>query len=124
MAMGRELPSEHEKRRVEAEKAVVAAQEEQKRRDARVRQAFGWLLKQENGRVVWGEIFRLCGYNQPSLSFFTAGDVAPLKTECRDAQRVVYLQLRKLAPPDLLAQAEFEAEFGPKPEKKDDKGGK
>ena len=77
-----------------------------------MRQAFDWLLKQENGRIVWAKIFDLCGYNKSSLSYFAGGDVAPLKTDCKEAQRLIYMELRKMVSPDLLAKAEFEAEFG------------
>lgn len=113
---GKQLPSEHQAERIKAEQEINKAIEERQRQEARERAAFDWLLKQENGRIVWGVIFRLCGYNKPSLSFFAAGDVAPLKTECKDAQRIVYLELRKMVPPELLAQAEYEAEFGVKPQ--------
>lgn len=121
---GKQLPSEHEAARKQAEQDINKAIEDRQRQEARERAAFDWLLKQENGRIVWSVIFRLCGYNKPSLSFFSSGDVAPMKTECKDAQRVVYLELRKMVPPELLSQAEYEAEFGVKPQTNDKKGEK
>ena len=110
----RPLPSEHAAAASAAETARLAEAEEKRRKEGRLRQAFDWLLRQENGRLVWAKIFDLCGYNKSSLAYFAAGDVAPMKTECKEAQRLIYMDLRKLVPPELLVEAEYEAEFGPK----------
>ena len=122
--MKRQLPSQHEATRLTQESGERAAAEARQREAGRVRQAFDWLLKQENGRIVWAKIFDLCGYNKSSLSYFAGGDVAPLKTDCKEAQRLIYMELRKMVSPDLLAKAEFEAEFGtPEPAKGEKKNG-
>ena len=112
----RPLPSDHAVAREAAETRVAADADEKRRREVRLRVAFDWLLQQENGRIVWAHIFNLCGYNKSSLAYFAAGDVAPMKTECKEAQRLIYMDLRKMVASTLLAKAEFEAEFGVVPE--------
>jgi len=113
----RELPSAHAAVRAQLDLDAAAREEERKRKAARVLAAFDWLLKQEDGRVVWGWLFDRCGYNKPVLMRIASGDVAPLSTECAAAQREVYRDLRKMiSAPELLAQAEYEAEFGVKPQ--------
>ena len=92
-----------------------------RRQEGRLRPAFDWLAGQEHGRLVWAYIFKLCGWNKISLTYFAGGDVAPLKTECKEAQRAVYEQLRKMVSPELLAKLEFEAEFGAAETKKGEK---
>lgn len=121
----RPLPSEHEAARIAQAVSEATAREAVQRHARRVRAAFDWLLKQENGRLVWAELFRVCGWNKVSLTYFAAGDVAPLKTECKEAQRAVYAQLRGLVTPEILARAEFEAEFGvsEEPKKGESKNG-
>lgn len=109
----RTLPSEHERARQSLEKAAVERDEEIKRKEARKLAAFDWLLQQENGRIVWAWLFERCGYNKPVLMRMAGGDIAPVSTECAAAQREVYRDLRKMiSAPELLAAAEFEAEFG------------
>ena len=116
----RPLPSE-----AKEEKSIGAIEDElivedAKRRESRKRMAFHWLLQQENGRIVWAWLFERCGYNKPVLMRAAGGDVAPLSTECLAAQREVYRELRKMiSSPDLLAAAEYEAEFGVKEVKGD-----
>lgn len=112
----RRLPSAHMADTANIEAAMVAQNEEKRRKEARVLAAFDWLLKQENGRVVWGWLFSRCGYNKPVLMRVAGGDVAPLSTDCAAAQREVYREMRlMISAPELLAQAEYEAEFGVKP---------
>jgi hypothetical protein len=109
----RALPSEHLAARTKEQADDVVRQEEAKRKEARILAAFDWILKQENGRIVWAWLFARCGYNKAVLLRAAGGDVAPLSTECAAAQREVYRDLRKMiATPELLAAAEFEAEFG------------
>lgn len=109
----RELPSEHLAARAEEQVKDVERAEEAKRKEARILAAFDWFLKQENGRIVWAWLFGRCGYNKAVLLRTAGGDVAPLSTECAAAQREVYRDLRKMIlAPELLAAAEFEAEFG------------
>lgn len=112
----RELPSVHAAAKSQAQIDQAKRDEEAARKKARVLAAFDWLLKQEDGRIVWGWLFERCGYNKPVLMRMAGGDVAPLSTECAAAQREVYRDLRKMiSAPELLAQAEYEAEFGVKP---------
>lgn len=110
--LNRPLPSEHETARMTQQVSEQTRREEEARQTARLRNAFDWLLKQENGRLVWAWLFLRCGYNKSILAYFTHGDVAPIKTEVLAAVRELYLDLRKLVPPELLAKAEYEAEFG------------
>lgn len=120
----RSLPSEHEKDRAQQEIDDLARAGEARRQEARKLAAFDWLLKHENGRIVWGWLFDRCGYNKPVLMRMAGGDIAPLSTEAAAAQREVYRDARRLVPPDLLSQAEYEAEFGVKPIKNEKKGDK
>ena len=108
----RTLPSQHEVERTQEQSNDLARAEEAKRQSARRLAAFDWLLKQENGRIVWAWLFDRCGYNKPTLMRMASGDVAPLSTECVSAQRQVYLDLRTMVAPELLAAAEYAAEFG------------
>ena len=109
----RPLPSQHEDARKAGEQMALDREEEKKRQEARILAAFDWMLKQENGRLVWAWFFNRCGYNKTALLRMASGDVAPLSTECLAAQREVYLAARKMiSAPELLAAAEFEAEFG------------
>lgn len=116
-------PSDHLLARERAAQDDVLQKEAAKRREDRLRAAFDWLLRQENGRLVAGWLFDRCGYNRPTLMRRSSdGEVATLSTECLSAQRQVYLDFRKMvSAPELLAAAEYEAEFGPitKGEKKD-----
>lgn len=110
----RTLPSDHETERLEHERAEQERGREARRQEARKLAAFDWLLKQENGRIVWAWLFDRCGYNKPVLMKMAGGDIAPISTECAAAQREIYRDLRRMVPPELLAQAEYEAEFGVK----------
>lgn len=106
------LPSSHEKDRLRKEQTEQEQALARRRRDARERQAFDWLLKQENGRIFWAWFFRRCGYNKTILMRLSGGDVAPLSTEALAAIREVYLDARKMIEsPEVLSKAEFEAEF-------------
>lgn len=116
-APGRDIPSNHEAVRLALEADKRKQDEERNRKAARVLAAFDWILKQEDGRIVWGWLFERCGYNKAILLRAAGGDVAPISTECAAAQREVYRDLRKMiSAPELLAQAEYEAEFGVKPQ--------
>ncbi len=69
------------------------------------------VLRTEPGRVVWAHLFHICGYNQSSLTLNRqTGDVAVLSTECKEAQRRIYLDLRNRASRELRAVAEELAE--------------
>ena len=113
----RPLPSQHETDRLRRQTEAETEQDARKRRDNELRRAVDFLLKNDQGRIFWSYLFNICGYNKPSLTRFAGnGDVAPMSTECKDAQRLIYLELRKLATPELLAKMEFQAEFGAKEE--------
>lgn len=98
---------ERRRRREEFEKGKEARE----RRTARLRVAADEVLKTEAGQLLWAELFRLCGYNESSLSHRADGEVAELATEAKEAQRFIYLRMRELASPELLAAAEFYAEY-------------
>jgi hypothetical protein len=51
-----------------------------------------------------------CGFFQTSLTRKSDGEVAELSTECKEAQRLLYLELRRRAPRTLLREAEDLAE--------------
>jgi hypothetical protein len=108
----RPLPSQRAAERLIEAGEAQAAEEAGRRKEARLLRAFDWLLRQENGRLVWAWLFDRCGYNKPGLLRLPGGDVAALSTECVAAQREIYRELRKKVPPELLAKVEYEAEFG------------
>lgn len=123
--LDRSLPSAHAAVRTQLDLDRAVQDEERRRKAARLLMAFDSLLKTEDGRIVWGWFFDRCGYNKPVLMRVAGGDVAPLSTECAAAQREVYRDARKMiSAPELLAQAEYEAEFGVKPVKTETKGEK
>jgi hypothetical protein len=69
------------------------------------------VLRTESGRALWVELFHKCGYNLSSLRVSrVTGDIAPLSTECAETLRALYIDLRRLASPELLAVAERMAE--------------
>ena len=78
---------------------------------AQIRADVDSVLRTDAGKRVFAHLFRLCGYNVSSLTTNrTTGDIATLSTECKEAQRLVYISLRNLAAPDLRAAAEALAE--------------
>ena len=69
------------------------------------------VLRTEAGRAVFAYLFRACGYNVSSIVINrVTGEIAPLSTECKEAQRLIYINLRQLASRELLAAAEELAE--------------
>lgn len=78
--------------------------------DAKLHEAVDTVLRTEAGRRVFAHLFHVCGYNVSSLSRKGDGEIAPIATECREAQRMVYIRLRNLASYDLLRAAEELAE--------------
>ena len=91
---------------------MTDAQEAARREAARLRQSVDAVLKTEAGQVMWGFLFRVCGYNKTSLTQKTDNDIAEMPTACKEAQRLVYIELRKLASPEILARTDQVAEFG------------
>ena len=89
-----------------------------------IKQHVDAVLRTESGRAFWAHLFHECGYNVSSLTRKADGDVASLPTECKEAQRLVYINLRKLASRELLAKAEELAEtpvVAPKPQEEERK---
>lgn len=119
--MGQKLPSKHEADRLKVQEFADAQFETAKREEARLRGAIDEILKNPQLRPAWAFLFKRCHYAGPVLMRMAGGDIAPISTEVAAAQREVYRDLRKLAAPELLAKAEFEAEFGVKEEVKGDK---
>jgi hypothetical protein len=69
------------------------------------------VLRTEAGRALWAHLFHICGYNQSSLTLNRqTGEVASLSTECKEAQRRIYLDIRNRASRELRAVAEELAE--------------
>lgn len=74
------------------------------------------VLRTDEGKDLFAHLANVCGFFVTSLTHKRSdGEVAVLTTECKEAQRLVYLDLRKLASRGLLAEAEALAE-DPKPE--------
>lgn len=93
------------KARRKAEKKVVSSKETNK-----LKIAVDEVLRTPHGRALWAHLFNQCGYNVTSLVRKVDGEMAPMATECKEAQRLVYINLRSLASPTLLAKAEELAE--------------
>lgn len=97
-----------------AEKIIPAAAEDKLAKD------IDEVLRTETGRALWAHLFHACGYNQSSLTLNRqTGEIAVLSTECKEAQRRIYIDLRGRASRELLAVAEQLAEApiaAPKPE--------
>lgn len=68
------------------------------------------VLSTEDGRALWAYLFHACGYNATSLTIKGDREVAQLSTECKEAQRKIYIDLRNLASRELRAKAEELAE--------------
>lgn len=90
--------------------AVKSAAEKKDRAEKRLRGAVDAVLKTEPGRVLWAHLFQVCGYNITSLEHRTDGELAPLATEAREAQRLIYIRLRSLPSRALREAAEIFAE--------------
>lgn len=90
--------------------AVKAGEIRRKQKAQRLRIAVDAVLKSEHGKILWAYLFEACGYNVSSLTKKLDGDISVLSTECKEAQRLVYINLRKLAPRALLVAVEDAAE--------------
>jgi hypothetical protein len=119
--MAQKLPSEHEADRLKVQEFAAAQEDLAKREEARLCGAVDEVLKNPQLRPLWSFLFKRCHYAGPVLMRMAGGDIAPISTEVAAAQREVYRDLRKMAAPELLNKAEFEAEFGVKEEVKGDK---
>lgn len=64
------------------------------------------VLQTESGREFVAWLHDACGFNVTSLVRQPDGEIAPLSTECKEAQRLVYLNIRKLATRELIVKAE------------------
>ena len=95
--------------------AVKASAEKKDRAERRLRSAVDAVLKTEPGRVLWAHLFQVCGYNITSLEHRTDGELAPLATEAREAQRLIYIRLRSLPSRALREAAEIFAESETEP---------
>ena len=79
---------------------------------AKVGHALDNVLRSEDGRTVMTHLFRICGYNRSSVVVNPqTGDIKVDGTVYNEARRAVYLQLRRMASPVLLAPVEEAAEL-------------
>ena len=94
------------------QKALIERAAEFRRSKARrVRVAIDTVLKTEAGRTLFTHLFEACGYNRSSVAVDpTNRDYQPLASAFNDARRSVYINLRDLATPALLAPVELAAE--------------
>lgn len=90
--------------------AVTAGELRRKKKAGELRIAVDAVLKTDHGRRLWAYLFDACGYNVSSLTKKLDGDISVLSTECKEAQRLIYINLRKLASRELLAAVEDAAE--------------
>lgn len=99
-----------EKKALARAAAVEASELRRKKEAQRLRIAVDFILKNEHGKIFWAHLFDACGYAKSSLTKRLDGDVSVLSTECKEAQRLIYINLRKLAPRELLVVVEDAAE--------------
>lgn len=92
------------------EKIISDATALRKREETKLKTAVDTVIQTEAGQVLWKWLFHKCGFNVTSLTRKTDGEIAELSTHCKEAQRLVYLQLRALASPELLHKVEAFAE--------------
>ena len=81
--------------------------------DKRLAYSFDSVLRTPEGQVVWAWLARRLGFFSTSLRQKADGEVAVLSTECREAQRLVYLEMRSIPTRELRAMAEEFAELAP-----------
>ena len=89
----------------EEKRKVPANPEEEK-----LAQNIDEVLRTEAGRAFWAFLARRLGFFETSLVVRKDGEIAQLSTDCKEAQRLVYLELRRRASRELLAVAEQLAE--------------
>lgn len=109
-SMKRLTPSQHEEKRIAVADEQKLFAEQKHQEFLALRRAVDRILDSDDGRVLWRWIFNRLGWVKPSLAYFAAGDVAPMKTECLAALRDAYADLRAIASPDLRMKAEDFAE--------------
>lgn len=68
------------------------------------------VLMTDAGKEVFRYLKDICGFDKPSRVVTTIGAVDPIGTTCNDERRSIYLQLRALADPRLLADVEYAAQ--------------
>ena len=90
--------------------AVAAGAEKQKRKRQNLLRAVDEVLKSAAGQIFWAHLFEISGYSVSSLTKKADGEIAELSTECKEAQRLLYINLRKLPSRELLRAAEAYAE--------------
>ena len=79
------------------------------------------VLRTEEGQAFWAHLANFCGFFVSSLKRKADGEIAVSTTECLEAQRNVYLQLRKRPSRELLRRAEDLAEAPPTKPKEEGK---
>jgi hypothetical protein len=103
-------PSEHAAETAAKHQAVETSIEKRKREEVKLRAAVDTVLRTEAGQLLWKWLFYRCGYNATSLVRKPDGEIAELATHCKEAQRLIYLQLRTLVSVELLHEVEIFAE--------------
>ena len=91
---------------------IAEARVRRAKEEAKVRRAWDALLRTEDGRIVWADLFRFCGYNRSAFAVDPAtGELQPLASAHNETLRSVYVELRRKVSPAVLAPVEFAAEF-------------
>jgi len=80
--------------------------------DLTLAKAFAAVAETDAGRVVLAHLAVRCGFFDGGLLRLTTGEVAPLATEAKAAQRVIWAELRQLLP---VAQRHAIEEFAETP---------
>ena len=97
---------------IKKQKEVIAAQNRTIATEKlRLSGAVDEVLKTESGRLVFIELFNICGYNRNDLALNSGTKTLDVQSSLYNmARRSVYIELRELATPELVRAAEALAE--------------
>lgn len=69
------------------------------------------VLATDAGKELFKFLHQICGYDQTSIVIdLKTGNLDPEKTLYNEARRAVYIQLRNLAPKEILRDVEYSTE--------------
>jgi len=78
--------------------------------NAKIGRHIDTVLRTDAGKEVFAHLYHECGFAVSSLTKRVDGEIASLSTDCKEAQRLIYIRLRGLMSLDLRAAAEALAE--------------
>lgn len=78
--------------------------------DLKLAKAVEIVAQGDAGRVLLAHLATRCGFFESSLSRRADGEIAPLATDAKEAQRLIWIELRRLLTPELRHAIEAFAE--------------